>query len=169
MKTLRNMLLLVVVASISSCHNNDNMLQTNPASQIVGTYKGTLTSSITQTGSPATTEITSVNDYTVGIRCYSIDIDTTIVLELYPDGNMMRVCFTDNDFENEYGHGMSANHHMMGSGGNWTTWQQHMSNEHTANDKHYGYFDMNADTFDYAFNIKNGNNSYVQQFVGKRQ
>ena len=35
---------------------------------------------------------TPVNSYTVGIRCYSVDFDSTTVFELYPDGNMMRVC-----------------------------------------------------------------------------
>ncbi|MDZ4714135.1 MAG: hypothetical protein SH819_01590 [Cytophagales bacterium] len=82
---------------------------------------------------------------------------------------MMRVCSTDNDFKNEYGHSMSSNHHMMGSGGSWTTWQQHMSNEHSANDEHYGYFDMNAGAFQYNFNIKNATGNYTQQFLGKKQ
>jgi hypothetical protein len=81
---------------------------------------------------------------------------------------MMRVCATDSDFKNQYGHNMSANHHMMGSNSNWTSWQQHMSVEHNPDDEHYGYFDMNARTFNYTFDFTDKLNGYQQYFVGKR-
>lgn len=86
-------------------------------------------------------KITSVTSYAVKFIVFSADVDTTMVLDLYPDANMMRVCLTGDDFRKEYGHNMSDDDPMMGN--NWT-WQEHMSHEHKPNDKHYGHFDMNA-------------------------
>ncbi len=167
MKTVKIILGLAAAAIIVSCSMNDEIIQSNLSSEIAGIYKGALTSSISQIANPATAEIISINNYTIQVHCYNTDVDTTFSVELYPDGNMMRVCSTDSDFKNEYGHSMSADHHMMGNSGSWTSWSQHMSNEHNTNDKHYGYFDMNAATFQYAFdgNSFGGN---PQQFMGKK-
>lgn len=167
MKTLIILLGVAVAATIASCDMNNDQIRLKLSDQIIGTYNGTLTSSLSQTKISATAEITSMNDYTVQVRCFNADIDTTFSIELYQDGNMMRACATDSDFKNQYGHNMSANHHMMGSNGNWTSWQQHMSNEHNTNDKHYGYFDMNTATFQYVFdgNSFGGN---PQEFMGKK-
>ena len=57
---------------------------------------------------------------------------------------------------------------MMGNMSNGTSWQQHMSAEHRPSDEHYGYFDMNAKTFDYTFKFMGTSNSYTQHFIGKR-
>ena len=163
------MLGLAAASAIVGCSTNEEPVQRNLSNQIVGTYEGTLTSSISQTAASATAEITSVSSYTIQIHCISADLDTTMVLDLYPDGSMMRVCLTGNDFEKEYGHSMSADHPMMGNmmEDNWT-WQQHMSQEHNPNDKHYGHFDMNARTFDYTFEFKDMPVSYSRHFSGKR-
>lgn len=136
--------------------------------------KGTFTSSLSQDAIPATAEITSVNNYNIQVHCYSADIDTTFSLGLYPDGNMMRVCFTGNDFKNQYGHNMSANGQMMGNNqmmgnmSNGTSWQQHMNAEHKSDDNHYGYFDMNARTFNYTFNFMSTPSGYTLHFAGMR-
>ena len=169
MKTLKIILGIAVVAIIASCNMDDELVQSNLSSEIAGIYKGALTSSISQIANTATSEITSINNYTIQVHCYNEDIDTTFSVELYPDGQMMRVCSTDDDFKNEYGHSMSANHHMMGNNGNWTSWSQHMSNEHNVNDKHYGYFDMNANTFDYTIIMNGSNGAYEQRFMGSKQ
>jgi len=169
MKTLIIVLGVAMAATIASCNMNNDQIRPNLSNEIMGTYSGTLTSSLSQTEMSATAEITSINDYTIQIHCFNADIDTTFSLELYQDGNMMRVCSTDNDFKNQYGHNMSINHHMMGNNSNWTSWSQHMSNEHSVNDKHYGYFDMNASSFDYTFNMKGSNGTYEQRFIGTKQ
>ena len=174
MKTLKIVLSIAMVASITSCNMNDELPRPNLSNQIMGTYKGTLTSSLSPDAIPATAEITSINDYTIQVHCHSADIDTTFSLGLYPDGNMMRVCFTGNDFKNQYGHNMSTsgqmmgNNQMMGNMSNGTSWQQHMSAEHGPGDEHYGYFDMNARTFDYTFKFMGTSSSHTQHFIGKR-
>lgn len=174
MKTLKILLSIAIVAGITSCNMNNELPQPNLSNQIKGTYKGTLTSSLTQDAIPATAEITSVNDYTIQVHCHSAEIDTTFSLGLYSDGNMMKVCFTGNDFKNQYGHDMSTsgqmmgNNQMMGNMSNGASWQQHMSAEHTPSDDHYGYFDMNAKTFSYTFNFMNTPTGYTQHFIGMR-
>lgn len=169
MKTLKITLGIAIAAIIASCNMNDDHVQGNLSSEIAGIYSGALTSSLSQIANPATAEITSINNYTIQVHCYNADIDTTFSVELYPDSKMMRVCSTDGDFKNEYGHSMSANHHMMGNNGNWTSWSQHMSNEHSVNDKHYGYFDMSANTFDYTIIMNGSNGAYEQRFMGSKQ
>ena len=154
-----------MASAIASCSTNEEPVQRNLSNQIVGTYEGNLTSSISQQVVPATAEITSVSSYTIQIHCLSADLDTTMVLDLYLDGHMMRVCLTGDDFKKEYGHSMSDDHPMMGN--NWT-WQEHMSHEHNPNDKHYGHFDMNAKTFDYTFEFKDMPVSHSRHFSGKR-
>lgn len=174
MKTLIIVLSIAIVASITSCNMSNELPQPNLSNQIMGTYKGTLTSSLSQDAITATAEITPVNEYTIQVHCHSTDIDTTFSLGLYPNGNMMMVCFTGTDFKNQYGHTMSTNSQMMGNNqmmghmSNGTSWQQHMSAEHTPSDEHYGYFDMNARTFNYTFNFMGTPTGYTQLFIGKR-
>lgn len=174
MKTLTSFLSIAIVTSMISCTMNNELSQSKLSNQIKGTYNGTLTSSLSQTAIPATAEITAVDDYTIQVHCHSADIDTTFSLGLYPDGNMMKVCFTGNDFRNQYGHDMSTNGQMMGNNqmmgnmSNGNSWQQHMSAEHTPADDHYGYFDMNAGTFNYTFNFTDTPTGYTRHFIGKR-
>ncbi|MCF6341244.1 MAG: hypothetical protein L3J31_00370 [Bacteroidales bacterium] len=160
---------IAVVVTLASCNKADD---TNPnlTTGLTGTYDGTLITNNLKGTSPAKADITAVNDYTVEIHCYGEDIDTTIMLELYEDGDMMRVCFTDEDFYGEYGHNKSNDHHMMGDNGNWTNWGQHMSQDHGEGDEHYGYFNMADGQFNYTFNIEvSGGNTYTQEFSGTKQ
>lgn len=169
MKTFKILLAITMAVTIASCSNmNDDPVRPNLASQVAGTYNGMLTSGLSETETPATAEITTVNDYTIQVHCYSADVDTTFSLELYQDEDMMRVCFTDNDFTSQYGHEMSANHHMMGGMGNWTSWQQHMNVEHSPDDEHYGYFDMSSGIFNYMFDLPGASDGDSQYFTGKR-
>ena len=167
MKTIKIVLGIALASTVISCNTN-NEVRPKQLNQIIGTYEGTITSSLSQIGVAATAEITSINDYNIRVHCYSVKLDTTLSLGLYPDGNMMRVCFTGTDFMNQYGHNMSTGSQMMGNMANGTSWQQHMSAEHKPGDLHYGYFDMNAKTFNYIFNITGTPNSYSQHFMGMR-
>ncbi len=160
---------ITLAFTLTSCNKANDATAPNLTKEVVGTYAGTLTTNNLKGTSPATADITSVNDYTIEVHCYGEDIDTTFMLELYDDGDMMRVCFTDEDFYNEYGHNMSEDHHMMGGSGSWTNWSQHMSKEHGENDQHYGYFDMNDGRFDYTFKIETGGTTYTQEFSGSRE
>lgn len=167
-KKLSIIALAVITVGLVSC-NKDNQVNPDLTKSVIGTYEGTLTTNNLKTTSPATSDITKYNDYTVQVHCYGDDIDTTFMLELYEDGDMMRVCFTDNDFNNEYGHNKSEDHHMMGDNGGWMNWKQHISNDHDQNDKHYGFFNMKDHQFDYTFKIEKSSSIYTQEFVGKRK
>jgi hypothetical protein len=170
LKILSIIALAIFSITLISCNKDDNQDEPNLTSGLTGTYTGTLTTNGLKGTSPATVDITAVNNYTIQVHCYGDDIDTTIMLELYEDGNMMRVCFTDDDFYNEYGHNQSENHHMMGGNdGCCTNWSQHMNNDHQPNDKHYGYFNLDNHQFDYTFNVKTPSATYTQQFVGTIQ
>ncbi len=156
----------ITVITIVSC-NNKNQANPNLTKAVIGTYEGTLTTNNLKGTSPATADISAVNDYTVQIHCYGDDLDTTFMLELYEDGNTMRVCFTDEDFYSQYGHGKTEQHHMMGNSGSWTNWSQHMGNDHGQGDVHYGYFNMSDHQFNYTFNIDiTEGNTYTQEFSG---
>ncbi|WP_339790161.1 hypothetical protein [uncultured Imperialibacter sp.] len=168
MKALKIALAIVAASTIVSCHMNNELDHPVLSGQVAGTYNGTLRSSLLQTEMSATTEITSINDYTIEVHCYSADVDTTFSLELYPDGDIMRSCFTDSDFRNRYGHNISANHHMMGRLGNWTSWQQHMTAEHDVGDEHFGNFDIKSRTFNYTFDFLSADGGYSQYFTGQR-
>ncbi|MBU2558602.1 MAG: hypothetical protein KJ578_12565 [Bacteroidetes bacterium] len=170
LKFLSIMAIALLMVALISCKKDENQNETDLTKDVIGTYVGTLTTDNLKYTSPATADITAVNNYTVQVRCYGDDIDTTILLELYQDGNMMRVCFTDDDFYNEYGHNQSENHHMMGDNDNCcTNWSQHMNNDHNPNDQHFGYFNINDHQFDYTFNVETSTSNYTQQFVGAIQ
>jgi len=167
LKKLSILILAVLTIAFVACKKEET--ETNLTNGLTGTYEGALTTNGLKGTSPATANITAVNNYTIQVHCFGDEIDTTIMLELYEDGNMMRVCFTDDDFYNEYGHHESNDHHMMGNNGGWTNWSQHMNSGHQGNDKHYGYFNMDNHQFDYTFNVTTPSATYTQQFVGAIQ
>ncbi len=162
-------LAIVALAVVMVSCKKESVYDINLSQQVIGNYNGDLTTSSPNTINPATTDITRINDYTVEIHCYGQDIDTTFNMELYEDGGMMRVCNTSQDFEKEYGHKQSENHHSMGMNNEWTNWGEHMSIDHSnGNDQHYGVFNMDNNSFDYTFNIKSASGNYTQRFVGKK-
>lgn len=97
-----------------SCSKKQN--QVNLTKDLVGTYQGQLTNSVTKTDTSSVSTITYYNDYTVQVHCIGGDLDTTFLLELYPDGDYMMVCATGNEYLKEYGRYKESNHHMMNNG-----------------------------------------------------
>ena len=129
MKTLKIVFAITITALIASCGMNNELVRPVLSGQVTGNYNGTLRSSFSQTETPATAEITSINDYTIQVHCYSADVDTTFSLELYRDGDMMRVCFTDGDFTNQYGKLLNGNLWSIGTTTNpvhQTVWSRHV-------------------------------------------
>jgi len=98
LKKLSILTLAVLTIAFVSCKKEET--ETNLTNGLTGTYEGSLTTNGLKGTSPATANITAVNNYTIQVHCFGDEIDTTIMLELYEDGNMMRVCFTDDDFYN---------------------------------------------------------------------
>ncbi len=145
-----------------SCKKKDESANNVNFNEITGTYKGQITQKNAQTYS-ATADVTKANDEAVYIHCYGNDLDTSFMLNVYENGDEAMVCYSGQDFENEYGH-PAGNHMMHSSGG--TAWQHHMDDEHDVSDNHYGSFDMSNHSFSYTFNMDNAESF---EFYGNRQ
>ncbi len=165
-------LIALIFASCSKDTDNamgmNNNQNTNLTKNVVGTYNGDLTNSSTNNSSSANTVISRVNDYTVQVHCISQDMDTTFMLDLYSNGNMMMVCNNGDDFTNEYGHSQTNSHDMM-QNEDCMDWNEHMSSDHNDGDQHYGGFDMDKGEFDYTFNMNSSSNTYTRQFSGVKK
>jgi len=147
---------------------------------IEGTYEGWLTKNDLKSGETvfdnsveATAEVTITGENEIGVHCYSIDFDTTFMLNFYGHHDSAYVCFTGNDFEEMYGHKLGGGHMMGGMMGDInngeTEWMHHMDDEHDKDDEHFGGFDMNDLTFTYTFRIINGDNPHALHFQGSKQ
>ena len=92
---------------IYSCEKSDDLI----SDDITGTYIGTLT--LNQAGKssetakaeavPATIVINEVGNQ-IQVHCLTEDFDTTVILDIYHNGDDIMVCLTGDDFENMYGH-----------------------------------------------------------------
>ncbi len=164
--------ILFMVFAMASCNKNtDTPEDNNIANKVTGVYDGNLIISSSNSVTFATSNISRINDYTIQVHCFGDSIDTTIFLELYPNGNQMMVCSNDTSFFNEYGHEHYQNHHMMNSssGNYYMNWGQHLETDHQANDIHHGYFDLTQHQFKYDFEMENSSGNLSKQFAGTRK
>lgn len=154
---IASVLVIAIGLLFTACDKNDDVAYND----VVGIYEGTLTASIagksssSKVNNTATAEVTMVGDQ-IEVHCFNDDFDTTIMLNLFEDGNMMNTCLTGSDFENLYGHmmgqgNMNGNMSNMGS-----QWMQHLNNEHQDGDEHFGGFNMQNHSFEYTFKMENG-------------
>lgn len=162
MKTIKNkqlasILILLLGILFTACNNNDDVVY----SDVVGVYEGTLTTDVagksinSKSNSTATAIVTMVGDE-IEVHCFNDDFDTTIMLNLYEDGDMLNTCLTGTDFENMYGH-MMGQSNMNGNMQNMSSeWMQHLNNEHQNSDEHFGGFNMLNNSFDYTFKMETG-------------
>lgn len=161
---VRNLMTLFTIISVLllfACEKDD-VLNNN---EITGTYIGTISSQIsgksstTLNSKSATADISMFGDQ-IQVHCYAEDFDTTIMLDVYHDGNNIMVCLTGEDFENMYGHKLGQGH--MGGGmmghmqNNETEWMHHLNDEHQEGDEHFGNFNMEHHTFNYTFQKSDG-------------
>jgi len=157
---------MIALLAVSCRKDNVENEARDLASEVAGTYKGSLVE-IGQPGSveaPAIVTKTEIN--TVDIHCYSSDFDTTFMMELFENGDSMMVCNTGNDFKMQYGHDRMEEHHEMMGDSNWQNWGHHMNEEHDGGDEHFGGFDMDNRSFGYDFIISNDS---TLQFNGLKQ
>ncbi len=167
---------IALTVAVASC-SKKAPLKKDLISQIVGTYKGTLTN-IDGLKHDGTADISAVNDSIIQIHCFDqTGFDTTFVMEFYGDNDSVMLCNTGEDFLNQYGHEMTGQHHMwdntsgsmMGGMGSMSNddWQQHLRTQHQSGDKHFGSFDMGNGTFNYLFEMK-GDSTQTKTFSGKK-
>jgi hypothetical protein len=154
---IASILVIAIGLLFTACDKNDDVIYND----VVGIYEGTLTASIagksssSKVNNTATAEVTMVGDQ-IEVHCFNDDFDTTIMLNLFEDGDMINTCLTGSDFENMYGHmmgqgNMNGNMSNMGS-----QWMQHLNNEHQDSDEHFGGFNMQNHSFEYTFKMENG-------------
>ena len=154
---IASILVIAIGLLFTACDKNDDVIYND----VVGIYEGTLTASIagksssSKVNNTATAEVTMVGDQ-IEVHCFNDDFDTTIMLNLFEDGDMINTCLTGSDFENMYGHmmgqgNMNGNMSNMGS-----QWMQHLNNEHQDGDEHFGGFNMQNHSFEYTFKMENG-------------
>ncbi|HRA60892.1 MAG TPA: hypothetical protein PLG30_14855 [Bacteroidia bacterium] len=172
MKSFGMMMILVAIV-FTACNNDDE----NSENTIEGTYSGILTNksatgTIIGTGN-ATADISKTSDGLIQVHCFGTGIDTTFMLNYFPDNDSVFVCLTGNDFRNTYGHMMGQGHMMGGMMGDikpgQTQWQHHMADEHKPGDIHYGGFDMMNHSFGYTFHKNNGSSHMIMNFEGTKK
>lgn len=198
---LKNMKVIFLMATIIgflfySCNKEEETsLDNTLASSVIGTYTGTLKSTTTNQSSPATLNVTIINDSLVSMHCMSNNFDSTFIMQLYQNYDSIMVCYTGQDFYNEYGHNRNnydfctnrqsgwTNNAWMNDGncwgnmnqgwGNsnwagtdqWNAWTNHMNTQHNQNDNHFGGFNPNMNSCIFKFSIQN-NSNYFKVFEG---
>lgn len=148
---------ITAVLILFSCEKSDDLNNTD----VMGTYVGTLTSSLTNRSSntesilPATLVVSSFGDQ-IQVHCIAENFDTTVILDIYNHNDNVMVCLTGEEFQNMYGHMLgqgNMNGNMQNNGSGWT---QHLNNEHQEGDEHFGSFEMQHHSFDYTFRMNDG-------------
>ena len=166
MKNLRIMLGILVVLIIKGC--SEDSPRPNEVNEVTGTYAGTLRSS-TIAEESAQGEISLSADDQIIFHCYSNNFDSTMVLDVFEDHDNIYVCNTGEAFESEYGHVMGQGHMMHGNNITGTNWEHHLAEEHSQDDKHYGFYEKKDHMFYYTFHMSENNIEYELKFQGTKQ
>lgn len=187
LKSIFGIALLVGAVTLTSCNKNqdvDNTPSINPlAKEVVGSYTGTVTNSLSNKTEPATMTVTSTNDTTVSLHCVSNNFDSTITLKLYENSNQLMVCYVNQDFYNEYGkypndndfcnsksqgwdNGWCNGNNCWGGNDNWNAWTNHKNTQHSSTDMHYGGFNLDNNSCNYEFVVTNDTVAYSVSFSG---
>jgi len=189
MKNLRNLSFIALVifsVLIASCRKTE----TNPGNTILsslinGTYSGELKNSQTNQSIQSTLMVTILNDSMISMHCIASNFDTTMNMMLYQNEDSIMMCFTGQDFYNEYGHNLD-NHNFCNSkpsgmhsgwedehnnwwgdqNNMWNAWNNHMNTQHNHGDQHYGGFNFKNHTCNYSFKVKTANLTYYETFNG---
>ncbi|MEE4259561.1 MAG: hypothetical protein V2I62_07375 [Bacteroidales bacterium] len=160
--------LFVIPLLFTSCKKDKNENPADLTSEVTGTYKGSITPSDDPANSnDAILEITKVDESTVQLNMMSEHLDTAFMLNLYENADSIMVCLTGEQFNNEYGHRLDEDHHMMGDN-NHMDWNHHMDEQHEPGDMHYGGFDMEHHTFSYSL-VPGGQSDVSYQFEGTKE
>ena len=171
-------MVVAALALFTACEKEEEENVQN--NSVEGIYTGTLTekgtksaNEIAENVADATAEVTITSENEIQVNCYTSDFDTTFMVNYYEHHDSAYVCFTDEDFEEMYGHMLGGGHMMGGMMGDInngeTKWMHHMNDEHDEDDEHFGGFDMDDHSFSYTFRMMNGENPYELHFQGSKQ
>lgn len=142
--------LLIIPLLFAACKKENNDNPADLTTEVTGTYEG----SITPTNNPsdskdAIIEISKVDESTIHLNMMSEHLDTAFRLNLYEHADSMMVCFTGDRFNDQYGHNLDEDHHMMGDNNDPMDWDHHIDEQHEPGDAHFGGFNMDHHTFSY--------------------
>ena len=149
------MLVLLSISTVTC--NGDKAIDTT---SVAGTYTGTL---VSNTASKNTT-VTALKTAEANVRMHGDQIEVvftdgdfhhSIMLNIFDDGDFIRPCLTGDAFESIYNHISSGSNFMndMMSSMTGTDWSMHLNVDHKDNDKHFGQFNLNNNSFEYAFMV----------------
>ena len=158
-KSIKSIFTIIIVIMLFACEKNGELNNDG----ITGVYFGSLTTtndssklSNSNSSIPATVDVLMNGDQ-IEVHCFAEGFDIAITLDYYPNGNDVGVCLTGDDFENVYGHALGHGglmHENMHQ--NSTQWMHHLNDEHELEDEHFGYFDLQQQSFKCTFQLSNG-------------
>jgi len=191
---------ILSVIILSSCEEEKMPINLSDdyslASDVVGTYTGTIQNSLTKENKTATLTVTMQNDSLITMHCVAEDFDTTITMQLYQNSDSIMLCSTGQDFYNQYQHDKNnydfcysqqsgwMNENWMNDSncwgndntnwgnsnwaGNdqWNAWTNHLNTQHNQNDMHFGGFSLSENTCNYSFLMYNETSNYYEVFEG---
>jgi len=138
-------------------------------SEIVGTYSGEFSNDLgLKSGVSGTADVSITKNDQLQIHCYGDVMDTTFIMDAFENGDSAMLCDTGDAFENKYGHMGNGGNHMMDMQDNESEWQHHMSEDHNGEDMHYGGFNITNHTFEFKFQMIEGDSSYHVVFNGSK-
>lgn len=173
MKTLKFYLIILTLGVTFACTDNSEF---NPG-DFTGIYKGTLTSGNPSSGIidgsvEGTAEVNITDDQMFEIHFFGGNFDSTIVMNYYQGTDSLHICNTGTDFEMMYGHSLGEGHSGNGMMSDMmegeTEWEHHMSDEHQANDMHYGGFTLDHMNFNFSFVMNRETSPYLIEFIGSK-
>jgi len=156
-KNLTSVLAIIGSFLFIACNGNDDV----DYNDVVGIYKGTLTNNLgNKSESPtvfsdATVVVEMIGDL-IEVNCFNDNFNTTIMLDVFEDGNNVMTCLTGDTFESMYGHMLGQGNMSGNMNSNGSEWMQHLNNEHEKGDEHFGSFNTTNHSFEYKFILEDG-------------
>lgn len=177
MKNLKSIIsssAIILTVFLSAC-SKDEMQDVDRIQEITGIYTGfyyNVPLSVSH-DSAAQADIIATGNGEISVHCFGEALDTTFVLNYYEHNDSVMVCLIGKEFEYVYGHMLGSGHIMGGMMGDIlnseTEWMHHLDDEHQEGDEHYGWFDMDHHSFDFTFNLENGNSNLQIRFHGTKK
>jgi hypothetical protein len=174
MRTKIGMIAALILIGIAACEKDDELLTQSLEGTYIGTLKHSDNLKSSHLNGSATMDVILIDSSAIQVHCYGGEFDSTFMLNYFGHNDSVLVCLNGDDFEKMYGH-RYGNKHGMGGGmmGNHqnedTDWGHHMYDEHNEDDEHFGGFNMMNHTFDYRFNMHEGDSTYYLHFHGTKQ
>jgi len=184
-------IVLIASAVIISACNKDETKDVDPvneslASNVEGTFTGTLKNTNTNQSRPATLTVTVLNDSVVTMHCIADNFDSSTTVRLYQNYDSIMVCYTGQNFYNQYGHNLNNNdfcnsmpngwsndwcnnnNNCWGGEDHWNAWTNHLNTQHNENDPHFGGFNTESMSCYYSFLVNNINTNHSELFEGTK-